>query len=106
MFCKSYSYWICYYIFHLFNDSFFKYIGIVCSVEIECVRWEGFNNWNLASSTQLENAHGSAPAGVNASPGRPQYEQDSMNPHVNPMYKGGNPQNVNPEYKKQPGFTY
>ena len=67
---------------------------------------EGFNNWNLASSTQLENAHGSAPAGVNASPGRPQYEQDSMNPHVNPMYKGGNPQNVNPEYKKQPGFTY
>ena len=67
---------------------------------------EGFNDWNLASSTQLENAHGSAPAGVNASPGKPQYEQDSNNPHVNVMYKTGNPQNVDPEYKKQPGFKY
>jgi hypothetical protein len=54
----------------------------------------------------LENAHGSAPAGVNASPGLPQYVQDSKQPHVNPMYKAGNPQNVFSEYKKQPNFTY
>jgi len=67
---------------------------------------EGFNNEITGSSIQLENAHGSAPAGVNMSPGRPQYEQDSNNPHVNPMYKTGNPQNVDPNYKKQPGFTY
>jgi hypothetical protein len=67
---------------------------------------EGFNDWNLASSTRLENAHGSAPAGVNASPGRPQYEQDVNNPHVNVMYKAGNPQNVDPQYKRQPGFKY
>ena len=67
---------------------------------------EGFNGWSLASSTHLENAHGSAPAGVNASPGRPQYEQDSNNPHVNPMYKTGNPQNIQDAYKKQPGFAY
>jgi hypothetical protein len=67
---------------------------------------EGFNDWNLSSSTQLENAHGSAPAGVNASPGRPQYEQDSNNPHVNVMYKAGNPQNLDAKYKRQPGFKY
>jgi hypothetical protein len=48
------------------------------------------------------NAHGSAPAGVNASPGAPQYEMNAASPPVNPMYKGGNPQNSTPEYKKQP----
>jgi len=69
---------------------------------------EGFlaNGWNLSSSTMLENAHGSAPAGVNASPGMPQYVQDSASPPVNPANKKGNPQNTNPEYKKQPMFVY
>jgi len=69
---------------------------------------EGFSQdgWNLSSSTMLENAHGSAPAGVNASPGEPQYVQDSASPPVNPANKKGNPQNTNPEYKKQPMFTY
>jgi len=69
---------------------------------------EGFNGqgWNIASSTNYENAHGSAPAGVNASPGAPQYYQDSASPPVNPANKKGNPQNTNPEYKKQPMFDY
>jgi hypothetical protein len=47
-------------------------------------------------------AHGCAPAGVNASPGQPQYEQNANSPHVNPAYKNGNPQNVFAEYLKQP----
>ena len=47
-------------------------------------------------------AHGCAPAGVNASPGQPQYEQNANSPHVNPAYKIGNPQNVFAEYLKQP----
>jgi hypothetical protein len=47
-------------------------------------------------------AHGCAPAGVNASPGQPQYEQNANSPHVNPAYKNGNPQNVFSEYLKQP----
>jgi hypothetical protein len=47
-------------------------------------------------------AHGVAPAGVNASPGQPQYEQNANSPHVNPAYKNGNPQNVFAEYLKQP----
>ena len=47
-------------------------------------------------------AHGVAPAGVNASPGQPQYEQNANSPHVNPAYKNGNPQNVFAENLKQP----
>lgn len=47
-------------------------------------------------------AHGCAPAGVNASPGQPQYEQNANSPHVNPAYKNGNPQNVFAQYLKQP----
>lgn len=70
---------------------------------------EGFNGqdgWNLASTTSLENAHGSAPAGVNALPGEPQYQQNANSPHVNPANKKGNPENTHPELKKQPLFTY
>jgi hypothetical protein len=69
--------------------------------------WEGFTQgWNLSSSTMLENAHGSAPAGVNALPGEPQYQQNSASPPVNPANKKGNPQDTNPELKKQPMFMY
>lgn len=70
---------------------------------------EGFNGqdgWNLASNTSLENAHGSAPAGVNALPGEQQYQQNSASPPVNPANKHGNPENTHPELKKQPLFTY
>jgi hypothetical protein len=70
---------------------------------------EGFNGqdgWNLASMTFMENAHGSAPAGVNALPGEPQYQQNSASPPVNPANKNGNPENTNPELKKQPMFHY
>ena len=71
--------------------------------------FEGFNGqdgWNLASMTSMENAHGSAPAGVNALPGEPQYQQNSASPPVNPANKKGNPENTNPELKKQPMFMY
>ena len=69
---------------------------------------EGFTSdgWNLSSSTSMENAHGSAPAGVNALPGEPQYQQNSASPPVNPANKKGNPQNTQPEFKKQPLFAY
>ena len=67
---------------------------------------EGFNDgWNLNSSTSLENSHGSAPAGVNAVAGKPQYDQNSKAPHVSTVNQI-NPQDTNPELKKQPGFSY
>lgn len=49
-----------------------------------------------------ENAHGSEPAGYLASPGLPQEMQNAGAPHVDPMYRGGNPQNTYKEYKRQP----
>jgi len=52
--------------------------------------------------TDLENAHGSKPAGFAASPGAPQYYQNADAPHVDPMYREGNPQNTFPQYKRQP----
>jgi hypothetical protein len=68
---------------------------------------EGFQDgWSIASCTSLENAHGSAPAGVNAVPGEKQYKQNSDGPHVNPANKKGNPENTHPELKKQPLFHY
>jgi hypothetical protein len=67
---------------------------------------EGFNDgWNLSSSTALENSHGSAPAGVNAAPGRAQHDQNAKAPHVNTVNQT-NPQDTYPELKKQPGFSY
>ena len=50
----------------------------------------------------MMNAHGSEPAGFNASPGATQQQQNENSPHVNPMYRKGNPQNVFPDYKLQP----
>jgi hypothetical protein len=70
---------------------------------------EGFDEkggWDLASSTNYENAHGSAPAGVNALPGDEQYRQNSAALHVDHANKTGNPQNTFPELKKQPLFSY
>jgi hypothetical protein len=67
---------------------------------------EGFNDgWNLSSSTSLENSHGSAPAGVNALPGKVQHDQNAHAPHVNRVNQN-HPQDTNPELKKQPGFSY
>jgi len=68
--------------------------------------FSGQDGWNLASSTNYENAHGSAPAGVNAMPGEMQYQQNSASPPVNRANKTGNPQNTLPELKKQPLFSY
>jgi len=63
--------------------------------------YELVSSANHAVPSALD-AHGSAPPGVNASPGAPQYAQNSASPPVNPMYKKGNPQNINPEFKLQP----
>jgi hypothetical protein len=62
---------------------------------------EGFQQMGMASS-HYENAHGSAPAGVHASPGEIQARQNSDSPHVNTANQHGNPQNTFPEYKVQP----
>jgi hypothetical protein len=53
----------------------------------------------------LENSHGSAPAGVNAAPGKAQYDQNAKAPHVSTVNQT-NPQDTHPELKKQPGFSY
>jgi len=87
-------------------------VGIVAAVYYYYYAREGFENqasaqqWALQDPRQAhyEEAHGSAPAGVNASPGAVQYEQNAASPPVNPAYKRGNPQNVNPEFKTQPFF--
>jgi hypothetical protein len=68
--------------------------------------FSGKDGWNLASKTSMENAHGSAPAGINALAGEPQYQQNSASPPVNPANKNGNPENTNPELKTQPLFMY
>ena len=68
--------------------------------------FSGLDGWNVTSMTSLENAHGFAPAGVNALPGELQYQQNSASPPVNPANKNGNPENTNPELKKQPMFSY
>ena len=59
------------------------------------------DGWDLASHTELENAHGSAPAGVHALSGADQREENREAPHVSAI-KGGNPQNVWPVFKAQP----
>lgn len=66
---------------------------------------EGFEG-ELATGTHYEDAHGSAPAGVNASPGLPQYQQNAGDSHVDPANKTGNPQDTNEDLKKQPDFDY
>ena len=67
---------------------------------------ENFENpqgWVLQDSEHhYQDAHGSAPPGVGASPGDVQYEQNSASPPVNPVNKNGNPQNVMAQFKKQP----
>lgn len=68
--------------------------------------FSGQDGWNLASKTSMENAHGSASAGVNALGGEQQYQQNSASPPVNPANKNGNPENTHPELKKQPLFAY
>ena len=66
---------------------------------------EGFQNGEVSmagGAIPSGDAHGSAPAGVNALPGALQQQQNSNSPPVNPANKNGNPQNTNIEYKRQP----
>ena len=66
--------------------------------------FENAPGWTLQDPGQVhyENAHGSAPPGVGASPGSALYTLNSEWAPVNPMNKKGNPQNVMPEFKRQP----
>lgn len=87
--------------FHLFAMIFF-----VIVLHILVYHPYGFGNlmegFQPAVHSPYENAHGSAPPGVNASPGKVQEQLNSSNPHVNPANKHGNPQNTYVEYKVQP----
>lgn len=65
---------------------------------------EGFQQ--PISPAEYETAHGSAPAGVNASPGKIQEQQNSSAQHVNRVYQHGNPQNTHAEYKVQPDAAW
>ena len=56
----------------------------------------------IMSGIPLANANGSELPGFTASPGPIEQNQNANATHVNPMYKEGNPQNINPEYKRQP----
>ena len=50
----------------------------------------------------MMNAHGSQPAGFGASPGNIEQHENANTSYVNRIYKDGNPQNTNPEFKLQP----
>lgn len=52
-------------------------------------------------SDALANAHGNAPAGVGALPGHDQEQENAHAPYVD-LVPPGNPQNTDPNYKKQP----
>jgi len=56
---------------------------------------------NEVMSDFMANAHGNAPAGVGALPGHDQEEENAHAPYVNPV-PSGNPQNTDPNFKKQP----
>jgi hypothetical protein len=66
---------------------------------------EGFGG-ELKSGTNMEDAHGSAPAGVHAVSGDVQYKENVDAQHVNAANKQGNPQDTNDELKRQPEFDY
>lgn len=89
----------------LFQDRIIQFLVYIVSL---VTTKEGFQDksdgWVLQEPTQVhyENAHGSAPAGVNAEPGTILYTQNANADHVNPANKRGNPQNINPEFKMQP----
>jgi hypothetical protein len=97
------------------NSTYLIYIGIgvLCVVVAYVIMnyplgfgfMEGFNG-ELQSGTKMEDAHGSAPAGVNAVSGSAQYKENSDAPHVNAANKQGNPQDTDDELKRQPEFDY
>jgi len=92
--------------FHLFAMIFF-----VVVLHILVYHPYGFGNLMEgfqpnAAAISLENAHGSAPAGLHESPGQVQERLNSSTPHVNPANKHGNPQNTYPEYKNQPNAAW
>jgi hypothetical protein len=82
--------------FMAFNALYKK--GPVASNALDTIA-ELFTN---PTHISYENSHGSAPAGVNALSGLEQRKQNAGAPYVNQAYEQGNPQNTNPEFKKQP----
>ena len=66
---------------------------------------EGFENAPLSAGSPSAGAsHGTAPAGVNASPGAPQQQQNSASPPTNPVRPGDAQSNstLGNNLKKQP----
>jgi hypothetical protein len=97
------------------NSTYLIYIGIalLCVVVAYVIMnyplgfgfMEGFNG-ELQSGTKMEDAHGSAPAGVHAVSGDVQYKENVDAEHVNAANKQGNPQDTDDELKRQPAFDY
>jgi hypothetical protein len=77
---------------------------VIFLIIIYIIRTKNIENFidKIMRGIPLANAHGAEPPGFTASPGRIEQEQNMNATHVNPMYKEGNPQNINPEYKRQP----
>lgn len=72
-------------------------IYIVCKSN----RIENFmDGTNTCGFPSMMNAHGSEPAGFNASPGNVEKEQNINTEYVNPMNR--RPKSVNSEYTEQP----
>ena len=64
---------------------------------------EGFTPYGpyQIGNNQYQNAHGNAPPGVHAMNGKDELRDNAYAASVDPV-QPGNPQNVWPEYKKQP----
>jgi hypothetical protein len=89
--------------------AFVSYLFLNSSLFKTLTTFESFQNnerdeleKKILDHPDLENAHGSAPAGVNALPGDIQFKLNTLSEYVNPMYRDGNPQNTNNLLKKQP----
>lgn len=85
-----------------FNKTILLFVVILVLIYIiRSKNIEHFTN-EIMRGIPLANANGAEPPGFTASPGRIEQKQNANASHVNPMYKEGNPQNINPEYKRQP----
>ena len=83
-----------------------KHIIVILLIVLLCVLCyqsyrEGFTPYGPYEINAFKGGNGSAPPGVNALPGRQQEVQNATAASVDSV-KSGNPQNVWPEYKRQP----
>jgi len=77
---------------------------VIFLIIIYIIRTKNIENfiYKIMRGIPLANAHDTEPPGFTASSRQIEQEQNMNATHVNPMYKEGNPQNINPEYKRQP----